>query len=45
MKAAVLCREMKWSWGQYCEQPQWFVMMLHSMLQEEAAETKRRAKQ
>jgi hypothetical protein len=45
MKAVIVCREMSWSWHEYREQPQWFITMLLSMLQNEAEETKRKAKQ
>jgi hypothetical protein len=44
MKAAVLCREMKWTWQEYREQPQWFVTMILSMLQNEAEEIKSKQK-
>jgi hypothetical protein len=44
MKAAILCREMKWSWEVYCSQPQWFITMLLSMLQNEAEQAERRNK-
>lgn len=36
---------MKWDWQTYRAQPQWFVTMLLSMLQNEAEETNRKAKQ
>jgi hypothetical protein len=45
MKAALLIDREKWTWQQYEEQPQWLVTMLLSMLQNEAEEAKRRAKQ
>lgn len=35
---------MGWTWEEYRAQPQWFVTMLLSMLQNEAQETNRRAK-
>jgi len=44
MKAAILAREMGWTWQEYCDQPQWFVTMLLSMLQNEAEETKHESK-
>jgi hypothetical protein len=44
MKAAILCREMKWTWEEYRAQPQWFIVMLLSMLQNEAEEMNRKAK-
>ena len=40
----LLCREMKWKFQEYREQPQWFIVMLLSMLQNEAEETNRRNK-
>lgn len=45
MKAVLISREMGWSWQEYREQPQWFIAMLLSMLQNEAEELKRKAKQ
>jgi hypothetical protein len=36
MRAAMLCREMGWSWQEYCSQPQWLVFSLLSMMQNEA---------
>jgi hypothetical protein len=44
MKAALICREMKWDWHTYRQQPQWFVSMILSMLQNEAEENERRKK-
>jgi len=44
MKATVICREMSWTWQEYRDQPQWFITMLLSMLQNEAEEAKRRSK-
>jgi len=44
MKAAIICRELGWTWQEYCEQPHWFITMLLSMLQNEAEETKRKSK-
>lgn len=40
MKAALLCREMKWDWHTYRDQPQWFVEMLLSMMQNEAEQSR-----
>jgi hypothetical protein len=41
MKMALLCREMKWDSETYRRQPQWFITMLLSMLQNEAEQAKR----
>ena len=44
MKAALLCREMKWDWHTYRSQPQWFITSLLTMLQNEAEEAKTKGK-
>jgi hypothetical protein len=45
MKAAILIDREKWTWQEYCAQPQWLVAMLFSMIQNEAEEMNRKAKQ
>jgi hypothetical protein len=45
MKAALLAREMGWTWQEYRAQPQWFVISLLTMMQNEAEEAKRRSKE
>lgn len=42
MKAALVCREMKWDWYTYRQQPQWFIDVLLTMFQNEAEESKRK---
>lgn len=43
MLAAIVCREMKWTFEEYETQPASFVDTIVLMLQAEASETKRRA--
>jgi hypothetical protein len=45
MIAALICREMKWDWEQYQSQPKWFIDVILSLMQEEAEESNRKAKQ
>lgn len=35
---------MSWTWQEYRDQPQWFIVIVQSMLQNEAEEMKRKAK-
>jgi hypothetical protein len=44
MRVALLMRELKWTWLEYCEQPQWLITMLHSLLQNEAEAMNRKTK-
>ena len=44
MKAALICREMGWTYQDYRDAPQWFVVMILSMLQNEAEEMRDRTK-
>jgi hypothetical protein len=44
LKQALLCREMKWTYEEYRDQPQWFIVVLFSMLQNEAEAMKHPAK-
>ena len=44
MVAALLCREMKWTYEEYANQPTWFISTLFSMLRQEAEELNRRNK-
>lgn len=43
MVAAILCREMHWTWDDYMSQPVWFVTILLTMLQAESQEHERRS--
>jgi hypothetical protein len=45
MKAALICKEMGWTYQEYCDSPQWFVTIVLSMFQNEAEEVNRKAKQ
>jgi hypothetical protein len=45
MKAAPLIDREKWTWQQYRAQPQWLIVMLTSMVQNEAEQQERKAKQ
>ncbi|MBI4119239.1 MAG: hypothetical protein HY456_00140 [Parcubacteria group bacterium] len=45
MLAAILCREMGWTWEEYENQPSWFIDTIATMLKAEGEEIKRRAKQ
>jgi hypothetical protein len=44
MKMALICREMGWTYQEYRDAPQWFVIILLSLFQNEAEEMKRRSK-
>ena len=39
--AALICREMKWTWEEYQSQPSWFVDNIFEMLKAEASATAR----
>lgn len=45
MLAAIICREYGWDWHTFESQPNWFLNVIVSMLQNEAEESKRRNKQ
>ena len=44
MVAALICREYGWTYQEYMEQPQTFLLTIISLLDEEARELKRRNK-
>lgn len=44
MLAAVICREMKWTWQEYQDQPAFFVDALLSMLQAESKQLDKETK-
>jgi len=44
MAAAILCREIGWTWQEYENQPSWFIDMLMAMLKAEGKEMQRRIK-
>jgi len=44
MVAALVCREMKWTWEQYRTQPVWFISTILAMLRQEAEELERKSK-
>lgn len=43
--AALVCREMKWTWEDYANQPAWFIKVVLGMIQHEIEEANRRSKQ
>lgn len=45
MIAAIICREMKWTWQEYQEQPAFFVDTLITMLQAESRQVNKELKQ
>jgi hypothetical protein len=46
MVAALVCREMKWTWAEYQNEPVWFIAIILDMLRQEAeAVNRRNAKQ
>jgi len=44
MVAAILCREMHWTYQEYSEQPTFFIAILLTMMQSESEERERRSK-
>jgi hypothetical protein len=44
MLAAVVCREMKWTWEEYQQSPQRFIDIIVKMLTAEALSAKKRNK-
>lgn len=44
MVAALICREMKWTWQEYQDQPAKFISTIFEMLQAEAKEAERKSK-
>lgn len=45
MLAALICREFKWTWQEYMDQPQPFLDTIMEMLNAEGMEGERRQKQ
>jgi hypothetical protein len=43
MLAAIICREMKWTYQEYQNQPSWFIDIVLEMLQAESAEAKKKS--
>ena len=44
MARALICREMKWTWGEYDEQPAGFIDTIVEMLKAESREMERKSK-
>jgi hypothetical protein len=44
MIAAMLCREFKWTYQEYRNQPTWFIRIITAMLSEEARANEKRQK-
>lgn len=44
MLAAALCREMKWNYEEYCQQPVWFIKMLSVYISAESEHIERKNK-
>jgi len=42
MIAALICREMKWTYQEYQNQPSWFIDIIRALLKAESEEIKRR---
>jgi hypothetical protein len=42
MVAALVCREMKWTWEEYQNEPSWFIEIILTMLQQEGEANNRR---
>jgi hypothetical protein len=45
MVAALICREMGWTWQEYQNQPAWFIDIVLEMLKAEAEELKKKIKE
>jgi len=45
MLAAIICREMKWTFEEYQNQPSWFIDIILEMLQAESAEAKKKQRE
>ena len=44
MIAALICREMGWTWEEYERQPSWFVKIISEMIRAESEQTEKNAK-
>ncbi len=44
MIAALICREMSWTWDEYQQQPSWFVKIISEMIRAESEHTEKNLK-